>query len=186
MPQTTSLEELLDELVPGSDLEAADLGSLSDLRRSGDPWSRSSPVHVTCSAVIIHPPTQRVLLRWHKRQQGWLQVGGHADPGESDPFAIARREAAEETGLDDLEPWPGSSPRILHLVVVPVPGNEVEPAHEHADLRFVLSTHRPDAIEAESDDAPLQWLSIADASRLTTEDNLRTTLARIAGLFEQV
>jgi 8-oxo-dGTP pyrophosphatase MutT (NUDIX family) len=44
---------------------------------------------------------------------GWLQVGGHGDPGEGDPLAIALREAAEETGLSDLVPWPDDSPRWL-------------------------------------------------------------------------
>ena len=50
-----------------------------------DPWARDTPRHVTCSALVLHPPSGRVLLRWHRRQQAWLQVGGHADPGETDP-----------------------------------------------------------------------------------------------------
>ena len=74
---------------------------------------------MTGSALIVHPASRRVLLRWHPRQQAWIQVGGHGDPGELDPLGIAEREAAEETGLADLAPWP--DPDVRHVVVVSVP-----------------------------------------------------------------
>ena len=175
------LRSTLDALTPRSATEAADLAAVRRVVDSGgDPWSRDTPLHVTCSAVVVHPPTRRVLLRWHRRQQAWLQVGGHADPGEYEPFAVARREAAEETGLPDLTPWPDPRrPAVVHLAVVPVPAAGSEPAHEHADLRYVLATDRPDDIAAESPDAPLRWLDLDDANALTAEDNLRETLARI-------
>jgi 8-oxo-dGTP pyrophosphatase MutT (NUDIX family) len=121
-----------------------------------------------------------VLLRWHQRQQAWLQVGGHADPGESDPFAVALREAREETGLHDLRPWPSYRPTLVHLVVVPVPAGHGEPAHEHADLRYLLATDHPDDVVAESPRARLRWLTIAEAAHLVSEDNLHTTLDRVA------
>jgi 8-oxo-dGTP pyrophosphatase MutT (NUDIX family) len=67
---------------------------------AADPWSRALPLHFTGSALVVHPETRRVLLRWHVRHGRWLQVGGHGDPGEHDPLAVALREAVEETGLD--------------------------------------------------------------------------------------
>ena len=94
---------------------------------------------------------------------------------------IARREAAEETGLDDLVAWP--SAEILHVVVVPVPAGKGEPAHEHADVRYVLATSLPDLARPESDDAPMQWLSVEDALALTQEENLRESLRRVAALL---
>jgi 8-oxo-dGTP pyrophosphatase MutT (NUDIX family) len=139
-------------------------------------------LHITCSAVIVHPPTRRVLLRWHTRQEAWLQVGGHADPGESDPLAVALREATEETGLEDLVPWPDPAAGPVHLVVVPVPAGRGEPAHEHADVRYVLATEQPETAAAESPDAPLRWLTLEEAKQLTAEDNLRETLDRIGSL----
>ena len=99
-----------------------------------------------------------MLLRWHPRQQAWLQVGGHGDPGEQDPLGIARREAAEETGLTDLVPWPDA--QLRHVVIVAVPAAGDDPAHEHADVRFFLATRTPDAIVAERPDAPLRWLTL--------------------------
>jgi 8-oxo-dGTP pyrophosphatase MutT (NUDIX family) len=138
-------------------------------------------LHVTASALIVHPDTARMLLRWHQRQQAWLQVGGHGDPGESDPLAIAAREASEETGLADLEPWPDAG--IRHVVIVGVPAGKGEPAHEHADIRYFMATRMPDQARAEHEDAPLRWLSLTVAREITSEPNLRETLARLERLL---
>src|SRR5262245_7716320 len=168
---------------PRNAVEAADLTAMIRVVETGDPWSRDTPLHVTGSALVVHPGSRRVLLRWHRRQEAWLQVGGHADPGEVDPYEVAFREAVEETGLTDLRPWPGPRPEVIHLVVVPVPAGGTEPAHEHADVRYVLATDRPDDLAAEAHDAPLRWLSIPAATELTTEANLRETLARVNQLL---
>ncbi|MDP4505117.1 NUDIX hydrolase [Nonomuraea turcica] len=166
---------------PRTAIEAADIERVRALLGGPDPWGRGTPLHLTASALVVHPPTQRVLLRWHARQQAWLQVGGHADAGESDPLQIALREGAEETGLTDLTPWPDGRP--VHLVIVPVPAAPHEPAHEHADLRFLLVTDTPDAVRPEKPDSPLRWLSLAEARELTTEANTRETIDRAAALL---
>lgn len=131
----------------------------------------------------MHPADERVLLRWHRRQRSWLQVGGHGDPGETDPLEVALREGREETGLTDLVPWPGAD--LVHVVIVPVPALADEPAHEHADLRFVLATAEPDAARPERPDAPLRWLTVAQAGAATAEENVRETLARVEELFRR-
>jgi 8-oxo-dGTP pyrophosphatase MutT (NUDIX family) len=173
----TVLEALAD-YSPSGDDEAADVARVRSLVSSGvDPFSRSAPLHITGSALVVHPPSGRVLLRWHQRQQAWLQVGGHGDPGETDPLEIALREGAEETGLTDLVPWPDAG--LRHVVIVAVPANEKEPAHEHADLRFVLATQRPQDARPEKPGAPLRWLTAAEALEATSEDNLRDMLRRL-------
>lgn len=121
------------------------------------------PLHLTASALVVHPATGRVLLRWHAKQERWLQVGGHGDPGESDPAAIALREAIEETALTDLRPWPGPQPDLFQVTVVPVVAAKGEPAHEHADLRYLLATDRPDDVPPEVEGVPLRWLSVEEA-----------------------
>ncbi|HYA01193.1 MAG TPA: NUDIX domain-containing protein [Candidatus Binatia bacterium] len=149
-----------------------------------DPWSRSLLLHLTASAIVIDPRTGRVLLRWHERQQAWLQVGGHADPGETDPFRIARREAREETGLDDLSAWPDSaSPRLIQVAIVSVPPRDPEPAHHHADLRYVLATGRPERAVPETVPAQLRWLGIDAAISLTGDPGLQVALRRLAPLM---
>ncbi len=122
-----------------------------------------------------------MLLRHHERQGTWLHVGGHADPGETDPLGVALREGVEETGLPDLTPWPDASP--LHLVIVPVAAAGSEPAHEHVDLRYVLVTEQPEAARAERETAPVRWFSFEDARAATAADNLRETLRRAERLL---
>ena len=162
--------------------ETTDLERMTRLAATAsDPWSRATPLHFTASALVVHPPTGRVLLRWHARQRAWLQVGGHADPGETDPLAIALREATEETGLSDLAPWPDAA--LRHAVVCDVRPSAAEPAHEHADLRYLLATREPEAIAAENDFSPLRWLTLDEARELSTGNNLVETLERAAALL---
>jgi 8-oxo-dGTP pyrophosphatase MutT (NUDIX family) len=172
----------LDGYVPQGETETADAARMRRLAEAEpDPWLRSLPVHFTASAVVIHPESARLLLRWHQRQQMWLQVGGHGDPGETDPLGIALREAREETGLADLVPWPDAA--IRHAVMCDVPAGMGEPAHEHADLRYFLATGNPDAARPENPDAPLRWLTIGEARALTATGNLRRTLDRLEPLL---
>jgi 8-oxo-dGTP pyrophosphatase MutT (NUDIX family) len=171
----------LRRFAPRSDVEVRDVRRVIELVTEGKPWDRSALLHVTASALIVHPTTRRVLLRWHDRQQAWIQIGGHADPEERDPLAVALREGAEETGLTDLRPWLTSD--LQHVVLVPVPANDREPAHEHADLRFFLVTDHPEVARPEHATAKLEWLSHDDAVALTTEANVRDTINRAANLL---
>ena len=176
------LTALLDRYHPAADAETADIQRVRALLEvGGDPYRRDLPLHVTASALIVHPPTSRVLLRWHQRQQAWLQVGGHSDPGETDPLAIVAREAEEETGLADLEPWPDDA--IRHVAIVSVPPGKGEPAHEHADVRFFMATENPQAVRPENPDAPLRWLTLTEARDTTSEANLREALTRLGPLL---
>ena len=112
------------------------------------------------------------------------QEADSADPGEVEPYAIALREAREETGLEDLVPWPDVfQPMVVQVAIVPVPAGKGEPAHHHGDIRYAFSTRAPDAVRPESDTAHLAWLTIAEALARVGEDNLRTCLGRIAEMF---
>jgi len=172
------LAALLDDYHPEGEAESADLSRIRALAEAvDDPWRRDLPLHVTASALIVHPPTARVLMRWHERQQAWLHVGGHGDPGENDALAIALREAGEETGLPDLTPWPDA--RLRRVVIVGVRAGKGEPAHEHADLTFFMATGAPEDVRAENEHAPLRWLSLAQAHEANPEANIGEALARL-------
>jgi 8-oxo-dGTP pyrophosphatase MutT (NUDIX family) len=186
MPDHPAPAAALDRIVPGSPEEAADVAALRDVAVSPDAWDRSAPLHLTGSALVLHPPSRRALLRWHERQQAWIQVGGHADPGEDDPLEVAIREAREETGLTDLVPWPhADDPAPVHAVIVPVPARGDEPAHHHGDVRYLLATNRPDDAVPEDGTAALRWLPVEEAIALTAEDNVRITLERAADLLDR-
>jgi 8-oxo-dGTP pyrophosphatase MutT (NUDIX family) len=169
----------LDTYEPFDAAESNDLARTRAALDAGDPWSRDQPLHLTASALVVDPSRPRVLLRWHARMGCWLQVGGHGDPGETDPWAIALREAVEETGLTDLRALtPAPDRRPVQVVVVPVRAGRGEPAHEHADIRYLLATAHPDAIRAETPDAAVRWFTFAEARAEVTEANLLDFLDR--------
>jgi 8-oxo-dGTP pyrophosphatase MutT (NUDIX family) len=169
---------------PADAVEAADTARVAALVAGADPWGRHQPLHVTCSALIVAPERAEVLLRWHDRLDRWLHVGGHGEAGEDRPFAVAQREAVEETGLDDVAAWPDPArPRLIQLVVVPVPARGDEPAHDHADLRYVLATATPERARAETPSTPLRWLTLTAARRLVGEDNLAPALQRVEAML---
>lgn len=180
-----ALQRALDVCVWQGMPDAGDADRVRSLISQGeDPWSRHSPLHVTGSALVIHPGSAQVLLRWHERQQAWLQVGGHADTGESDPREIALREAREETGLQDLVGWPDPADmKPVQVVIVPVPAHGDDPAHEHADIRYVFATARHTEALAESGGAPVRWLVLDRALEEITEENLREFLRRVKRLW---
>ena len=188
MPEFLAGDELravLDAYEPRDSHEAADVDRLRRLVDEGDPWSRDGVLHVTASALVVDPGAGRVLLRWHARMQRWLQVGGHADPGETDPWEVALREAREETGLSDLAPLsPVLARSPVQIVVVDVPAGGGEPAHEHVDVRYVFATARPEQSRAESSDATVRWVDLDEARKEVTEPNLVELLARAEALLD--
>jgi 8-oxo-dGTP pyrophosphatase MutT (NUDIX family) len=189
-PNPAVLPALLEAYRPSSDRELADLRRVSELaERAADPWSRSEPLHLTASALVVDPGSDRLLLRWHERFGRYQQVGGHGDPGEHDPLAVAVREATEETGLSDLRPVgrpgrlePGA---LVHIVIVSVPARADETAHEHADLRYLLETDHPEETRPETAATPVRWMSWDDAFDLVSSENLRELLSRAKAVLGQ-
>jgi 8-oxo-dGTP pyrophosphatase MutT (NUDIX family) len=178
------LSAVLDAFEASGPTETADVARLREVLAGGaDVWSRSAPLHVTASALVVDAASGRVLLRWHDRMRSWLQVGGHFDPGETDPLAVALREAHEETGLADLRIAPATVARPVQVAIVPVRAAGPEPAHEHADIRYLLVTDVPGTVVAESESAPLRWLPFDDAPGEVAEENLRELLARARRLL---
>src|SRR5947207_15075814 len=61
------------------------------------------PARRAFSVAIFCRNGGQVLLIRHKRLATWLPVGGEIEPGET-PLEAARRELAEETGLEGTVP----------------------------------------------------------------------------------
>ena len=75
--------------------------TLMMLVESEYPFSRRqfTPGHITCTAVVLDPRRERVLLMFHHRLLRWLLPGGHCENDDVSISSVAGREAVEETGV---------------------------------------------------------------------------------------
>ncbi len=142
---------------------------LAELDRLDRPFDRNAdPVHVTGSAIVTGP--RGTVLHLHKRLGGWMQPGGHVDPGES-PWQAAVRETTEETGLPVRHP--DSGPQLIHL--------DAHPAgpHVHLDLRYLLLSEDAYPAPAVGESPDVRWFSLPEALELA-DDALVDGLRRLA------
>ncbi|MFZ5437613.1 MAG: NUDIX hydrolase [Patescibacteria group bacterium] len=130
--------------------------------------------HLTGSALVVNPTTQKILLHNHKKLNKWLQFGGHAD-GETDLAKVAMKEAKEESGLTDLEFY---TDKPIDIEVQIIPEKKGIPAHLHLDFRYLIFTQAeklPKPAEHESQD--LKFLSFSEGYELG--DKLDYALMRL-------
>jgi 8-oxo-dGTP pyrophosphatase MutT (NUDIX family) len=110
--------------------------------------------HLTSSALVMDEHRSRVLLTLHPKVGRWLQLGGHNEQGDASISAAARREAQEESGIDDVV----ISRVPLRLDRHPVPcGGAMS---EHLDVQYLalVPADAQEVISDESDD--LRWFPV--------------------------
>lgn len=111
--------------------------------------------HVTGSAWIVDKDRSHVLLTHHRKLDAWFQLGGHAD-GDPDIFAVALKEAQEESGLRHFEPI---STQIFDLDIHLVP--DKKQGHYHYDVRFILEADRAEPLIVSHESKALAWVEVA-------------------------
>lgn len=149
---------------------------LTLISREEDAFRRDvfEPGHFTASAFVLSPARDALLLIFHGKLQRWLQPGGHVEAADSDVLAAARREAAEETGLDALTLEVDG---IFDVDIHRIPARPVEPAHEHFDVRFLFRapslSHR-----AGSDAKRARWVGHEEVSRMESDASVMRAVAK--------
>lgn len=133
------------------------------LDRDDDPTSRTtSPLHVTAGAVLVDDDGD-VLLIHHNATGKWLTPGGHLETDDTELMGAALRELAEETGLSAGVHLVGETP--VHVDVHPIPENPAkgEPAHAHADFRFLFrATGDQGTTIQEEEVSGAEWRALED------------------------
>lgn len=132
------------------------------------------PGHLTGSALLWCPHTNRVLLTLHRKLGKWLQLGGHAD-GNPNLREVALQEAREESGLDRLE-LISDLPFDLDVHEIP------EGPHLHYDVRYLMKadSRAPFKISPESKD--LRWVTLKEARELCPEPSMHRQFDKLTAL----
>ncbi|GAA4808025.1 NUDIX hydrolase [Nocardioides caeni] len=116
-------------------------------------WRSSYPDHVTGGALVIDASGEQVLLNLHRKAGRWFHFGGHAEDQDPTLFAVAQREAREESGLDGLHFHP--DPVQLDLHTVPFCGDRGEV--DHLDVRYVARTDATARAVVSEESLAVRW-----------------------------
>lgn len=153
------------------------------LEQSEFPFSRRqfTPGHITCTAVVLDPRRERVLLMFHHRLLRWLLPGGHCEGDDDSIAGVARREAMEETGvLIEGAIEPAAAP-LVGIDVHGIPAKKKEPYHLHHDLIFAF-TARSETIQVTPEAREVAWCEFADLPRYGVAASIVRSVARAAVL----
>lgn len=170
-----SVRALLSNFTAADELERShQRRMLALLESDGDPFARDHyvPGHFTASAFVLSPGRDALLLILHGKLHRWLQPGGHVDPDDVDLEAAARREVAEETGLEHLHLL---SRGPLDLDVHDIPSLKGAPAHAHHDVRFLFEA-RSRAASAASE---TRWVRLDQVAEVESDASVMRAVAKL-------
>ncbi len=155
---------------------------------------RYAPGHLTGSAFILDASGKNLLLVHHARLDRWLQPGGHGEPGETDPYAVAIREAQEETGITGLQSCLSTdggtgrrgdgAMRPFDLDVHAIPARKNEPAHLHLDIRYLFVTPAGIRPAASAESRGIAWKPLLSLLNFSTDASIRRTVSKIRAFIE--
>lgn len=140
-------------------------------------WRASYPDHLTAGTLVIDATGDHVLLNLHRKAGRWFHFGGHAEESDPSLFAVARREAVEESGLTDLEFHP--EPVQLDLHSVPFCGQRGDV--NHLDVRYVARTPRSSEAVVSDESLDVRWWQVDDLPDL--EPQMHTLIDRARRLL---
>lgn len=144
---------------------------LAWLNSGRDLFSREcAAAHLTASAWIVSPDRQQVLMAYHRLYNSWAWTGGHAD-GDRDLCAVARREAAEESGIQHLRLL---HPGIFSLEILSVDGHEKHgvyiSTHLHLNVTYLFEGNPDEPLRCKPDEnTGVAWIRLSELSGKVSE-----------------
>jgi len=174
-----SARDLLADYRPVDVREQAFHARLRLLLDSPAPFSRRqfAPGHLTASAFVLSPEADALLLILHKKLGIWVQPGGHVEATDVSLEAAARREVAEEVGLE----LPGGvTGAIFDIDIHPIPARKDEAAHEHFDVRFCYRAATR-AIRASDEVSASSWVELGEIERRTSDESVLRAVRKLVG-----
>ena len=155
---------------------------LTLIEREGDRLllRECSYAHMTASSVIVNRERTKTLMAFHKIYRSWAWTGGHAD-GDGDFEAVARREAQEETGIQNLKKLGAGAASIE---VLPVWAHEKRGqavgSHLHLNVSYLFEADDtlPLRIAADENSA-VGWIPIAQLEEYVREKDMMPTYQKL-------
>jgi 8-oxo-dGTP pyrophosphatase MutT (NUDIX family) len=173
-----ALQALLSFVDPqdGAAMKSLDL-TRKMVEKTDAPFSRNqfTPGHVTCTALVLHPARDRVLLVHHRRLNMWLLPGGHIEKEDASLEDAAAREAVEETGVVLARSSPA---RVVSVDVHGIPPGKGEPYHLHHDLVFALQAAE-ERFEVAEEVRDVAWCGFGEFDRYQLKESIRLAVARV-------
>ncbi len=170
------LKELLRDYEPWDIQEQKDKEEiLLCLETYADLYTRNNAcVHITVSPWIVNADNSKVLMVHHNIYRSWGWCGGHAD-GDTDLLHEALREAYEETGIQNLQPY-GSD--ILSVDILPVKEHmrkgKLVKAHKHINITFLCIGDEQQSLRTcPKENSGVLWIAKEDIDTCVTEDAMR-------------
>ncbi len=170
------MEKFIEELknyLPFNEQEEKDRALMLEIiENTPDVLSRNSlSYHFTASAWVMNESMDKVLMAYHNIYDSWAWLGGHAD-GDADLFAVAMREANEESGISNLKPVNGG--KLFSIEIVPVAGHEKKgkyvPSHLHLNLTYAFVADETDEIRIKADEnSAVGWIDFDEIEKKSTE-----------------
>jgi 8-oxo-dGTP pyrophosphatase MutT (NUDIX family) len=112
------------------------------------------PDHLTASCLVISEDLSQVLLTLHAKAGRWFQFGGHLEPSDGTLADAARREVAEESGLDTFILDPAIAGLDVHWVEFCGEG-----VH-HLDVRFVAQADSAASYAVSEESHDVRWFAL--------------------------
>ena len=170
----------LEKYTPYNDAESSIKQVMLDfLERNEDAFLRKNKIaHFSTSAWIVNKSRTKVLMGYHNIYKSWGWLGGHAD-GDSDLLRVARKEVAEECGLQNTKLLYDGIYGINILYVEPhIKRGEYVNTHLHLDVEFLFEADEEDAIRMKPDEnSGVQWIPIGEINQYVTEENMKPIYA---------
>lgn len=148
---------------------------LTLMEREGDRLllRECSYAHMTASSVIVNRERTKMLMAFHKIYQSWAWTGGHAD-GDGDFEAVARREAQEETGIQNLKKLGAGA---ASLEVLPVWAHQkhgqMVASHLHLNVSYLFEADDTMPLRiAEDENSAVGWIPIAQLEEYVREKDM--------------
>ena len=170
----------LESYIPNNRQEAADRASmLAFMERNPDCLLRSNTAaHFAATAWVVNRQRTKVLMVYHNIYNSWAWSGGHAD-GESDLMAVARKEIAEETGLQEITPLLDGIFAINVLTVERhIKKGQHISSHLHMDVEYLFEADDSLPLKVKEDEnSAVGWIEISRINEFVTEEKMKPVYA---------